>query len=416
MVRILPYVLALLLLAAGVGEASDTVALVGGNYLPVTSEPVSGWSLIIRDGRIAAFGPDVVVPDEARRVDVGDRFVMPGSVDIHSHMGVYPWPSSPAHEDGNEMTDPTTPQVRAEDAFHIDDPALQLALAGGATTAQILPGSGNLIGGQSVVLKIKPGRKLEDVKIRDANPGMKMALGENPKRVYGERNQSPATRMGNFAVLRQTFIEAQEYSASWDRYEKRVEAGDEKAKPPERKLDMEALVEILEGTRHPNIHCYQADEMIRMMDLAEDFGFKVNSFHHAVEAWKIADELARRGVAAAIWPDWWGFKHEAWDALLEAPAVLYNAGALVVLHTDSARDIQRMAHLAAKMARYGLPPAEALKTFTINPAIAMGIDHRVGSLEVGKDADIAIYSGHPFDMYSRVEMTIVDGEILYERE
>jgi imidazolonepropionase-like amidohydrolase len=395
---------------------NQTIALVGGKYLPVTSEPVSGWTLLVQDGKIAAFGPDVAIPEDARIIEVGDRYVLPGIIDVHSHMGVYPWPSVPANADGNEMTDPTTPQVRAEDAFHVDDPALARALAGGVTTIQVLPGSGNLIGGQSVVLKIKPGRTLAEMKIPEAPPGMKMALGENPKRVYGDRHQSPATRMGNFAVLRQTFIDAQEYAEAWARYRERLAEGDEKAKPPERKLDMEALVDVLEGRTRVHVHCYRADEMLRMMELAESFGFRVTCFHHAVEAWKVADQLAEHGVAVAIWPDWWGFKMEAWDALLEAPAVLHRAGVKVVLHSDSSRDVQWMAHQAAKMVRYGLDPEEALRAITINGAEVLGLEDRLGSLEVGKDADLAIYTRHPFDRYALVDLTMVDGEILYERE
>ncbi|MBD3333943.1 MAG: amidohydrolase family protein [Candidatus Eisenbacteria bacterium] len=278
----------------------------------------------------------------------------------------------------------------------------------------VIPGSGNLIGGQGLLVKVKPGRSLDEMKLPEAPATMKMALGENPKGIYGGRHQSPATRMGNFAVLRQAFTAAGEYAASWERYRRNIRR-DSTVKPPERDLKLEALQGVLSGETQVHMHCYRADEMLRMIDMAKRFGFRITCYHHAVEAWMIADELAEHGVAAAVWPDWWGFKLEAWNARLDAPVILKQAGAVFTLHSDSARDVQWLYHMAARLVRYGLDETSALESITTTPAEILGLEERVGSLAVGRDADVTVFDRHPLDIYTRVAMTIVDGEILYER-
>jgi imidazolonepropionase-like amidohydrolase len=339
---------------------------------------------------------------------------MPGIIDVHSHIGVYSWPDVPANDDGNEDTDPIMPQVRAEDSFNADDPAIRRAVAGGVTTIQSLPGSANLVGGQTLVLKLKPGKNVEQMRIADASAGMKMALGENPKMTYGERNQMPSTRMGNIAVMRQWFIKAREYNEKWARYEEKKKR-DKNAFAPERDLKLEALGDILKGKYLVHVHCYMKDEMLKMNQVADEFGFKIRSFIHALEAYKIADTLAARGIAACTWTDWWGFKMEAWDGIPQAPGILAAHGVRVDFHSDSPNQIQRLWLDAAKAVRYGMDRQKAFEALTINAAWVLGLDNRIGSIEEGKDADIAIFSGYPFNIYSLVDMTIVDGEIVFDR-
>jgi imidazolonepropionase-like amidohydrolase len=360
-------------------------------------------------------------------VDATGKWVTPGIIDAHSHLGVYASPGVQANEDGNEMTNPVTAEVWAEHAVWPHDPQFPLALAGGVTAMQILPGSGNLIGGRSVTIKNVPALHVDQMKFPGAPYGLKMACGENPKAVYGEKGRAPMTRMGNVAGYRRAWIDAAEYRRSWDEYrqknkDKDAPAKDAKdSKPPVRDLSKETLAGVLAGEILIQNHCYRADEMLTMIDIAREFGFKIAAFHHAVEAYKIADVLAREGICSDIWADWWGFKMEALDGIRENAAILQKAGACVVIHSDSADGIQRLNQEAAKAMAAGnrmgmtIRPEDAIRWITINPAKSIGVGDQTGSLEVGKMADVVIWSGNPFSVYSRAEKVYIDGALIFDR-
>lgn len=394
-------------------NSGTPILIKGGTVITVTKGTIEKGDVLIVDGKIADVGSDIKAPGNATIIDASGKFVIPGIIDAHSHIGVYSWPGVPAHDDGNEATFPITPEVRAEDSFNAEDPAIKLAIAGGVTTIQSLPGSANLIGGQTFVLKLKPGKTAEEMKIKNALVGMKMALGENPKGIYGEREEMPSTRMGNFAMLRSWFAKAQDYSRKWEWYQNRKK--DDKEEPPARDLRLEALAKVLKGEYLVHVHCYTKDEMLRMMSVADEFGFRIRSFEHTLEGYKVADTLAARNIAACTWTDWWGYKVEAFEGIPQSPGMMASRGVRVVFHSDSANQIQRLWLDAAKAVRYGMDRQKAIEALTINPAWVLGLEDRVGSIEKGKDADIAIFSGHPFNIYSLVEMTIIDGEIVFDR-
>jgi imidazolonepropionase-like amidohydrolase len=341
--------------------------------------------------------------------------VTPGIIDDHSHLGVYAAPGGNALSDGNEATSPTTPQVWAEHSVWPQDPQFPRNLAGGVTTLQVLPGSANLIGGRSVVLKVVPGRTVQEMKFPGAKYGLKMACGENPKRVYGNRG-GPQTRMGNVAGYRAAWIRAADYRRKWDKWN-----ADHKGDAPTRDLGLETLAEVLRGNILVHNHCYRSDEMAQMIDIAHEFGYKIRSFHHGVEAYKIADLLAKEGIGASIWADWGSFKMEALDAVKANMALVDHAGARVIVHSDDPSGSQRLNQEAAKAmaagAEIGLPVSEdqAIKWLTINPAWALGLDDRIGSLETGKNADIVLWTGDPFSVYSKPEKVWIDGALLYDR-
>src|SRR6185436_7145162 len=338
-------------------------------------------------------------------IDAHGKWVTPGIIDAHSHLGVYASPEVDANSDGNEATDPVTADVWAEHSFWPQDPQIPLALAGGVTTQLILPGSANLIGGRSVTIKNVIGRSAEDMKFPGAPYGLKMACGENPKRNYGEKGRAPSTRMGNIAGVRKAWTEALAYRQEWDEYQSKKDAGKD-ASLPERKIELETLVGVLDGKILVQNHCYRADEMLEMIQVAREFGYKISAFHHATEAYKIADVLAANGICAALWADSWGFKMEAFDAIRENVALVDHAqGGCAIVHSDSALGIQRLNQEAGKaMAagrRMGLPLREedAIRWITLNPAKALGIADQTGSLAEGKMADVVIWSGNPFSVY-----------------
>ncbi|HMC82787.1 MAG TPA: amidohydrolase, partial [Candidatus Polarisedimenticolia bacterium] len=322
-------------------------------------------------------------------------------------------PEVDANSDGNEMTDPVQAGVRALDSANVEDPAIGRALAGGVTTIQILPGSGNVIGGEAVTVKLRPRATLEEMVFAGAPRGLKMALGENPKRVYGAKNKLPSTRMGNIYVMRNAFQQARDYRAKWEAWQKKPES--ERGAPPDRDLKLETLADVLAGKVRVHVHCYRKDEIEALFRVADEFGFKIASLQHGLEAYKIADEVARRDVGVATFAHWWGYKWEAWDGIPQNAAILADHGVRVAIHSDSADLIQRLYEEAAVAMHYGLSREDALKAITLNPAWMLGLDDRIGSLEVGKDADIAIFSKDPFDIYTRVEKTLVDGKIVYDR-
>jgi len=349
-------------------------------------------------------------------VDGTGKWVTPGIIDVHSHLGVYAAPATDAESDGNELTGPVTAEVWAEHSFWPQDPQIPLAIAGGVTTIQALPGSGNLIGGRSAVLKLIPTRTVQAMKFPGAHYGLKMACGENPKRVYGRRNQFPSTRMGNVAGYRGAFIQAEEYRRKWDAWNR-----DHKGDPPDRNLRLETLAEVLRGNIYVQNHCYRADEMAQMLDLAREFGFKIRAFHHAVESYKIGDLLAQAGTASAVWADWYGFKEEAMDGIQQNAALLQQAGARITLHSDDPGGIQRLNQETAKAMyagqRAGIPVTrdQALRWITANPAWVLGLDSVVGTLEPGKMADVVLWSGDPFSVYSKAVQVYNDGWLVYDR-
>jgi imidazolonepropionase-like amidohydrolase len=379
--------------------------------------------VLIVTGKISAVGTQLSAPPGALLVDGTARWVTPGLIDIHSHLGVYPSPQVEANADGNEATSPSTANVWAEHSVWPQDPGFRTALAGGITTLQILPGSANLIGGRSVVLKNVPAVTYQAMKFPDAPQGLKMACGENPKRVYGaNKNQFPSTRMGNMAGYRAQWVEAQEYLRDQDEYQKKLRSGAKDAKPPKRDLRLDTLAAALKGDIIVHMHCYRADEMAAVLDMSQEFGYHVAAFHHAVEAYKISDLLAEQGVCAAMWADWWGFKMEAYDGIPENIAFVDAAPAgCAIVHSDSEEGIQRLNQEAAKAMTYGaragltVPPEQAIRWLTANPAKSLGLLARTGTLERGKMGDVVVWNGTPFSVYAQADLVFIDGALRFDR-
>ena len=369
----------------------------------------------VRNGRIVGVG-SALNTDGVTVIDAQGQWLTPGIIDVHSHLGVYPSPSIDSTSDGNEATAPSTAQVWAEHSVWPQDPQFGLALAGGVTSLQILPGSANLFGGRGVTLKNVPSRTVMGMKFPQAPHGLKMACGENPKRVYGNRKSAPSTRMGNVAGYRAEWIKAQEYKAKWDAYDP---AGDKPA--PGRDLKLETLVGVLNGEILVHNHCYRADEMATMIEIAKEFDYNITAFHHAVESYKIADLLAEQGICSAMWADWWGFKLEAFDGIKQNVALVGQAKACAIVHSDSARDIQHLNQEAAKAMTAGLrmgmqiSASEAVRWITLNAAKALGVDQETGSIEVGKAADLVLWDRDPMSVYSRAQQVFIDGYRYYDR-
>jgi imidazolonepropionase-like amidohydrolase len=371
--------------------------------------------ILIADGVIKAVEPNLMVPAGAVVIDGTGKYVTPGIIDVHSHLGDYPSPGVSSLSDGNEATDPVRPEVWAEHSVWPQDPGFSRALVnGGVTTLQILPGSANLFGGRSVVLKNVPARTTQGMKFPGAPYGLKMACGENPKRVYGSKGNMPQTRMGNIALTRQTWIKAVEYKRKWDKYSK--EGGD----VPDRDLAMDTLKGVLEGKILVHNHCYRADEMAIMIDMAKEFGYHVTAFHHAVEAYKIADLLRENDVCAVMWADWYGFKMESYDAVKENIPLVQNAGACAIVHSDDPNYIQRLNQEAAKALADGrraginIPDEVAWEWLSRNPAKALGILDKTGTLTPGKMADVVMWNGNPYSDYTRPERVWIDGAEMYD--
>jgi len=427
--------------------AGTPVLIQGATVLTGTGERLEGADVLIANGRIQAIGKGLAAPSDARVVDAKGKWVTPGLIDIHSHLGVYASPAVKGLDDGNEATAPVTSNVWAEHSVWPQDPGFEAALEGGVTTMQILPGSANLIGGRSVVVKNVQGVTYQAMKFPGAVYGLKMACGENPKRVYGEKHQAPSTRMGNVAGYRQAFADAQDYQQQWDKYnreltefnKKKAERADGTAKkskdkdaaaekelmppsPPKRDLKLETLAEVMKGNIRVHMHCYRSDEMATMLDVADEFGFKIVAFHHAVEAYKIADRLADKGVCAAMWADWWGFKMEAYDGVQENLAIVdFPERSCAIVHSDSGDGIQRLNQEAAKAMAHGqragltVAPERAIRWLTANPARSLGLQDQIGTLEAGKGADVVIWNGNPFSVYTLAEQVFIDGALKFDR-
>jgi len=378
-----------------------------GTVLTVTHGVIQNGSVLVHEGKIAQVGTNISAPAGATVIDASGKFVMPGVIDCHSHLAL--------DSDVNEATSPITPSMNMLDAFVNNDKGLYQALAGGVTSLLLLHGSANMIGGQAVVIKNKFGLSRDQMLFPNAPRSIKFASGENPKRVYGSRNQLPSTRMGNFAVQREALQQAREYMRDWDDYNAKMQKGDKEAKAPKRDLKLEALSDILRGKLLVQIHCYRADEFLTEMQMAHDFGYHIRAFHHALEAYKVADRIAAEGIAIATWPDWWGFKDEAWDAQPWNAVMSSRHGVRVALKSDSNDVVRRLNQDAGKVIRYGgATEEEALKMITLNPAWIIGVEDRVGSLDVGKDGDISIWDKDPLSSYAKVEKTIIDGEVYFD--
>jgi imidazolonepropionase-like amidohydrolase len=394
-------------------HAARSVLIRNATVLTVTKGTLPNTDILVENGKIARVAQNITPPAGVQVIDGSGKYVMPGIIDAHSHM------MSDAINEGSLSV---TSMTRITDVLNPTAPNIYRALAGGVTTINILHGSANTIGGQSATVKLKHGRPVSEMVFPGAPPGIKFALGENVTRKnstvqQGQQRRYPATRMGQEEVIRDAFTRARDYKAAWDEHRARVARGDRNAVPPRRDLELEPLVEILEGKRLVHAHSYRADEIHMLLKVAEEFGFKVRSLQHVLEGYKVAPEIAKHGAGASTFADSWSYKIEAYDAIPHNVAIMTRAGVISTVNSDSDERVRRMNIEAAKMMRYGdLTEEEALKTITWNAAWQLGVEDRVGSIEVGKDADLAIWNGHPFSVYSNVETTLIDGEIFFDKQ
>lgn len=418
------YLLFILLLMFGLmsvpaGAQDQPVAFKGAKIYPITGDVIENGTLVIHNGKISAIGDsnEVQIPDMAVIIDVSDKIIMPGLVDSHSHLGIYPLPPVEANSDGNEMTGPVQSHLRALDAINPADPGIRSALTGGITTANIMPGSGNVVGGQTAYVKLK-GKSIEEMLIhkQGIQGGMKMANGENPKRVYGSKGQSPSTRMAIAALQRTLFMQAREYKAKWDQYNNTSKEEKAGIQPPAYNLELEPIVEVLERKRTVHFHTHRADDIMTILRLKKEFGFDL-VLQHVTEGYKVAEEIAKAGASASIITiDSPGGKHEAAKFDLRNGGILEKASVLVAIHTDHPIwDSRLFLRSAALMVREGMSKKGALEALTINPAKMMQLENRIGSLEIGKDADFIVLSGHPFSVKTHVLQTYIDGEPVFDR-
>jgi len=399
--------------AAGLLGAAQPLFITNATVITITKGTFHG-SVLIRDGKIAGVGEKIDTPADAKVIDAGGGFVMPGIIDCHSHI---------AADAINEGAVSVSSMVGIEDVLNPDDISIYRALAGGVTTANILHGSANAIGGKCTVLKMRWGKDARAMIFEGAKPGIKFALGENPKRAgnpnsfrVGGPLRYPATRMGVEDVIREAFTDAKAYQEAWRDYQTQSAKG-EKVLPPRRDLKLDALVEVLEGKRLVHAHCYRQDEILMLLRVADDFGFKIRTLQHVLEGYKVAKEIAEHGAGASTFSDWWSYKLEAFDAIPYNAAIMLKKGVLVSLNSDSGELMRHLNDEAAKTMKYGgLTETEALSLVTINPAKQLQIENRVGSIEVGKDADLAIFDKHPLSNFAKVEKVYVDGELYFDRE
>src|SRR5260221_1962016 len=394
-------------------DAQPVILIKNATVLTVTQGTIEHGSVLIKDGKISEVGPNVKAPSGAQVIDGTGMFVTPGIIDCHSHIAV----------DGsvNEGSISVSSIANIAEVLDSDDISIYRDLAGGVTTANVLHGSANSIGGQTVVIKLRWGQPAAKLPFEGALPGIKFALGENPKRsnfsVPGREKRYPASRMGIEESSRAAFTEARDYKNAWDAYNKKAAAGEKNLIPPRRDLRLDPLVEVLEGKRYVHSHCYREDEILMLLRVAKEFGFKVRTFQHILEGYKVADELAAAGVGASTFSDWWAYKVEAYDAIPYNAALMTRRGVVVSINSDDAEEATHLNQEAAKTIKYGgLSHDEALKLVTINPAIQLGIDKRVGSIEVGKDADLVIYNHDPLSAYAVVQKTLIDGRVYFDRQ
>jgi imidazolonepropionase-like amidohydrolase len=386
----------------------NELVIKNATLLTTTHGRIENGSVYVQDGKIVAFGANVNAPASATVIDAEGKYVTPGIVDPHSHMAL--------DDDVNEATNPVVPQMMMKDAFDYTDKAIYRALAGGVTSSLLLHGSADMIGGQAVVIKNKYGLDRDQMLFPGAPQSIKFASGENPKRVFGDKKQLPSTRMGNFEVMREAFTQAKDYQRQWDEYNEKVKKGDKTASAPKRDLKLEALSQVLQGKMLVQIHCYRADEFLTEIAIANEFGYKIRAFHHALEAYKVADVLAKNDIAIATFADWWGYKYEAWDAIPWNAVMAMRAGVRVAIKSDSNDYMRRLNQEAAKTMRYGgATEDEAIKMLTLNPAWVIGVEDKTGSIDVGKDADLVLWNGYPLSSTGVPEKVWIDGDLFFDR-
>jgi imidazolonepropionase-like amidohydrolase len=395
---------ALFLIAVGV-YAQD-LAIKGGTVLTITKGTIENGTILIQDGKITAVGKDVQIPEGIKVIDAKGKYVMPGIIDSHSHIAL---------TDINESTDPVTPQIWMWEALEPGSDSIRKTLAGGVTTVKTMHGSANVIGGVNVTIKLKYDRSIEDLIIPGVRQQLKMALGENPKRLYGRQGRSPSTRMGNAFIARKAFTEAQEYKAKWDRYEKEKKSGKKDLTPPKKDLRMETLKMVLEKKLSVDCHAYRADEIVWIIKFCQEFGIDLIQLSHCIDGYKVADIMAEAGVFYGGWVDWWGFKEEAYDGCPYGFQILHDAGTKIVINSDSPDEGRYLFRNASKVLKYSdIPENEVLKMITLNPAESLELGDRIGSIEKGKDGDIAVFEKHPLDTTTKCLMTIIEGEIFFD--
>jgi imidazolonepropionase-like amidohydrolase len=407
--------------AASIAGAQQPVAKTAGptliknaTVLTVTKGTLQNTDVLLQNGKIAQIGKNLTAPAGAQVIDATGKYVMPGIIDPHSHTMA---------DAINEGSLSVTSMVRIRDVLNPTDINIYRQLAGGVTTINVLHGSANTIGGQNAVVKLKYGREADEMLFPGAMPGIKFALGENVTQKNGQQAAQaqgrplryPATRMGQEEVLRDAFTRARDYKASLDEYKAKVAKGDKTAIAPARNLELEPLVEVLEGKRFVHAHSYRADEMLMLLNVAKEFGFTVKTLQHGLEGYKIASEIQQAGTGLSSFADEWSYKIEAYDAIPYNVPILLQHGVVATVNSDSDERARRLNIDAAKMVRYGgLTDDEALKTITYNGAVQLGVQDKVGSIEIGKDADVVIWSGHPLSVYSSAETTFIDGEIFFD--
>jgi imidazolonepropionase-like amidohydrolase len=403
--------------------ASERTLIKSVNLYDGLGNEFSNFDVLFDNGIIEEIGKDIVDGD-ATIIDAKGKWLTPGIIDIHSHMGVYPAPGVRTSSDGNEATSPITAEVWAEHSVWTQDPQFSLALKGGVTAFHVLPGSANLMGGRGATFKNIPRNTIHDMKFPGAPHSLKMACGENPKRVYGNRGSAPSTRMGNMSGYRKAWINASDYQRRKNEYTSKSDEAKELIDPPKRNLELDTLAGVLDGEILVQNHCYRADEMAMMIEMSKEFDYKITAFHHAVEAYKIADLLADEGICGALWADWWGFKHEAYDMVPANIAIVDQARGgkgCAIVHSDDEVGIQHLNQEAAKAlsaglrAGYEISKARAIKWITSNPAKAAGILDQTGTIEIGKDADLVIWSKNPFSVYALAEYVFIDGAEAFVR-
>ena len=398
--------------AAAVYAAPSVILIRNATILTASHGTIDKGDILIKDGKISAVGGTLKAPGDALVIDATGQFVTPGIIDCHSHIAV----------DGsvNEASVSVSSMVNIADVLNSDDISIYRDLAGGVTTANILHGSANSIGGQTVVIKLRWGQPAARLPFEGALPGIKFALGENPKRsnlrAISGSDRYPATRMGVEETIRSAFTEARDYKKAWDDFNKRAAAGEKNLLPPRRDLKLDPLVEVLEGKRLVHAHCYREDEILMLLRVAKEFGFHIQTLQHVLEGYKVADEIAAAGTGASTFSDWWAYKVEAYDAIPYNAALMTKRGVVVSINSDDAAEATHLNQEAAKSIAYGgLTRDEALKLVTFNPAIQLGIEKRVGSIDVGKDADLVIYNHDPLSAFAVVDKTLIDGHIYFDR-
>jgi imidazolonepropionase-like amidohydrolase len=418
----------------------EDVLIVGATLLDGVGGRMADADILLREGKIANIGSNLARSNGVKVIEAAGRWVTPGLIDIHTHDGTYTLPivyEDPPTWDVTEVSNPNVAETSIDHAINARDPAFMMALAGGVTTLQVLPGSTPLFGGRSVVLKNVPARTLQEMKFPDAPQGLKMACGENPKSAFGSKGQAPTSRQGEVAMMRTAWISARDYRRKWDRYhakgardhnqvrdrdhDRAPKDHDDDEDPPARDLELDTLAAVLRGELRVHLHCYSSDDIAVMLAIASEFGFRIAAIHHAVEAYKVADLLAAAKVCAAVWPDWWGFKMEAFDGIRENAAFVDAAGGCAVMHSDSPFIGQRLALEAAKAMAAGrragldLTRERSIAWVTSNAARALGLDDRIGRLALGYNADVVVWSADPFSIYSKADQVYVDGALAYDR-